>query len=138
MINRAIEKDLIPYSISKNISTIAYSPLQRGLLTGKISSNYTFKENDHRNNNKFFKHENREIILKFLEELKPIAESYNSTISQLVVNWTLKQPGITIALVGARTKEQAKENAHACNFKIKDEDLKFINEQLNDLKIDLT
>jgi len=61
----------------------------------------------------------KKIIKKFmelLEKIRLIATERNITLSQLVINWTINQPGITIALVGIRTQEQAEENAKAVKF----------------------
>ncbi len=108
---RDIEKDVIPYAIQHNKAIIAYSPLQRGLLTGKISPGYKFNEGDTRDGNVFYSHENIVRVNAFLDKLKPLAKEKNATLGQLVIRWTIEQPGITIALVGARNSRQAIENA---------------------------
>jgi aryl-alcohol dehydrogenase-like predicted oxidoreductase len=137
MVNRGIEEDLVPYCVENNISILAYSPLQRGLLTGKITNDYHFNDGDHRPNTPHFKEPNRERINNFLDEIKPIAENRNATLTQLVINWTIQQPGIASALVGARNPEQVEENILAANFMLDNEEIKTINEKLNNLKLEL-
>ena len=102
MVNRDIEKKIVPHCISKNIGILAYSPMQRGLLTGKIKPGHKFNEGDTRPATPYFKEPNLSNILNFLEKIRPIAENHNATLSQVVLNWTIRQPGITCALAGAR------------------------------------
>ena len=118
-------------------SILAYSPMQRGILTGKIKPGHKFGKGDHRINAPWFQPGNHEKIMEYLEGIKPIAEKHNATLAQLVINWTLQQPGITTALVGARTPEQARDNAGALDFELSSEDLDFINTRLGSLTLDL-
>jgi len=135
MVKRDIEKDVVPYCIENKKSILAYSPLQRGLLTGKIKPGYRFGENDTREGSKFYKDENVNRVNALLNELSPLAEIKNATIGQLVIAWTIQQPGITIALVGARNANQAVQNAKAIDIKLADEEIKFINSKLAALKL---
>ncbi|MCS7004117.1 MAG: aldo/keto reductase [Cytophagales bacterium] len=135
MVERTIEKYTVPYCIQHNISVLAYSPLQRGLLTGKIGMDYSFSEGDHRPHTKFFKPHNRSKILEFLELLRPFARKYQATISQIVLNWTLQQPGITCLLVGARNPQQVEENAQSLSFQLSSEEVIFIRNELEKLVI---
>ncbi|MBN2348847.1 MAG: aldo/keto reductase [Bacteroidales bacterium] len=135
MVNRDIEKDVVPYCIENNIGILAYSPLQRGLLTGKITNDYKFNPGDNRPQTPHFKGENLKMINVFLDKLRPMAADKKATLSQLVIRWTLLQPGITVALVGARNPEQVKENAGAAHITITNEELQFINTELKKLKL---
>lgn len=130
MVNRAVEEKTVPYCIKHNKSVLAYSPLERGLLTGKITSDYKFQEGDHRATNKYFTAESIEKTNSFLDKLKPMAAEKNATLSQLVLRWTIEHPGITIALVGARNAAQAIQNAKAIEVKLTKEDIKFIDSYL--------
>lgn len=136
MVYRKIEKDIIPHCLEENIGILAYSPLQRGLLTGKITSDYEFKGDDHRADNKFFKEPNRSRTNAFLEEIKPIAEEHGVTLAQLVINWTVQREGITAALVGARNEKQAEENAKALDFVLSEEEIQKINSEIQRVEID--
>jgi aryl-alcohol dehydrogenase-like predicted oxidoreductase len=137
MVNRGIEKDVVPYAIENHQSILAYSPLQRGLLTGKITENYDFKPGDHRASTPHFKKENIAKVNQFLNEINPIAKEKGATLAQLVIAWTVRQPAITCALVGARNAQQAEENAKAAHIQLNDDEIRHINEQLAQLYLDL-
>ena len=130
MVNRGIERDVLPYCRKNNIGIIVYSPLQRGLLTGKFSPDHQFKPGDHRADQPHFRPEFIKLVDKFLDQLRPIAHLHNATLSQLVINWTIQQPGITVALVGARNAEQARENAGASDVKLSSQEVENINSLL--------
>jgi len=135
MVNRGIETDVVPYCLEHGNGILAYSPLQRGLLTGKITDDYEFKKGDHRPNTSFFKQPNLERINAMLDKIKPIAEQHGATLAQLVINWTVRQPGITVALVGARNAKQALQNADALNFELSDEEIAEIAAHLEELEL---
>lgn len=130
MVNRGVEKETVPYCIENNKAVLAYSPMERGLLTGKMTADYQFEEGDHRQGNKFFSPESIEKTNAFLAKIKPLADEKNATLSQLVLRWTVERPGITIALVGARNEKQAVQNAGAINVKLNAEEIQFINTEL--------
>lgn len=133
MVKRSIEKDIVPYCLNQGLGILAYSPLQRGLLTGKMKPGHTFEPNDSRIGQVWYKDENLKLINAFLKKLEPLAEAKKATIGQLVIRWTLDQPGITVALVGARNREQAVENAGAAQFLLSSEELQFITNELQKL-----
>lgn len=135
MVKRDIEQDLVPYYLENEVGILAYSPLQRGLLTGKIQPDHAFAEGDHRPTTSFFKPENIRRTNAVLEKLKPLAADKNATLSQLVIQWTLHQPGITCALVGARNAQQAEQNAAAAQLILTESDVAFINSQLETMEL---
>jgi aryl-alcohol dehydrogenase-like predicted oxidoreductase len=137
MVLRDIEEELVPYCIENHIGILAYSPLQRGLLTGKITPEYHFNEGDHRPNTPHFKPQNINKVNAFLEQIKPIADGYNATLAQLVLHWTVRQPGITSALAGARNARQIEENAGAMDFSLREDEINTINGLLDNLALEL-
>ncbi|SHE97635.1 Predicted oxidoreductase [Fodinibius roseus] len=137
MLQRDIEEDVVPYCIEHGKGILAYSPLQRGLLTGKMEPGQDFSEGDHRADNPYFSDENIRRTNAFLEKIYPIAEAHDATLAQLTIRWTIQQPGITIALVGARNEEQATQNAKAADIKLSDEEIATINSELDELELDL-
>ncbi len=137
MVKRDIEKDVVPYVLANNQSILAYSPLERGLLTGKLKPEHKFGEGDHRAGVPFFRVENIRRTNAFLEKIRPLADEKNASLGQLVIRWTVEQPGITIALVGARNAEQAIQNAKALEIKLTSEEVGFITGELNKLKLEL-
>jgi myo-inositol catabolism protein IolS len=122
---RKIEKDAIPYCLEHKISVLAYSPMAQGLLTGKFSPNHQFEPDDHRSANVLFQGQNFERANQALEQLKPIALKHNCTLAQLALAWLIAQPQ-TNAIAGARTVEQAQDNAKAANVNLSTEDLQEI------------
>lgn len=92
MVERRIEEDVVPYCVQTGKGILAYSPLQRGLLTGKITNEYVFAADDHRPNTLPFKPENRRKVNAMLDQLRPMAEKHQATLAQLVINWTIQQP----------------------------------------------
>jgi len=137
MLKRDIEKELVPHVLSNNQSILAYSPLERGILTGKLKPGHQFSEGDHRAGLPYYKDENIIRTNSFLEKIRPLANDKNATLAQLVIRWTLEQPGITIALVGARNANQAIQNAKALSLKLSKEEISFITEELNKLQLNL-
>ncbi|WP_432713082.1 aldo/keto reductase [Pedobacter sp.] len=135
MVNRGIEAEVVPYCLEHGKSIIAYSPLERGLLTGKMKPGHQFAVGDHRQTLSYFKEENLKRTNEFLQRVKYIADDKQLTIGQLVILWTLRQPGITITLVGARNKDQAVQNAKAIDSQLSDEEIKVITGFLNQLEL---
>jgi aryl-alcohol dehydrogenase-like predicted oxidoreductase len=130
MVNRAVEEETVPYCIQHNKAVLAYSPLERGLLTGKMHTGQKFAEGDHRAHFRFFTDEWITRTNAFLEKLKPMAAEKNATLAQLVIRWTIERPGITIALVGARNAAQALQNAAAIRVQLTKEEIAFIDSNL--------
>jgi len=135
MVNRKIEEAVIPYCIANKKAILAYSPMERGLLTGKITPGHHFAEGDHRSANKSFLPENIVRVNRFLEMIKPVAEAKNVSLGQLVLKWTIEKPGITVALAGARNAVQARQNAKAAAIRLTTEEMHFINLQMEELGI---
>jgi aryl-alcohol dehydrogenase-like predicted oxidoreductase len=135
MVKRDIEADVIPYCLQNNKGILAYSPMERGLLTGKMKAGQEFGEGDHRAGLKFFKDENIQRTNDFLAKIKPIADEKNATLGQLVIRWTINRPGITVALVGARNAEQATQNAKAIDVQLSTEEMDMITGELNKLEL---
>lgn len=135
MVKRDIENETVPYCIEHDKAILAYSPLERGLLTGKMKPGYKFGQDDHRSSLYFFKDENLKRVDAFLEKIKPMADDKQATIGQLVLRWTVEQPGITIALVGARNAKQALQNAAAMDITLSPEEIDQITDELNKLEL---
>jgi len=137
MVRRDIEREIVPWCLENNVGILAYSPLQRGLLTGKITPDYSFSEGDSRPATPYFTPGNIRLVNQFLTEIKPIADRYNVTLGQLVTAWTIAQPGITVALVGARNREQVEENAAAMELVLSPDEISEIINKLDQLKLEV-
>ncbi len=116
LIQRKIEPEILPFCRENGIGVIVYSPLERGLLAGTVGPDRVFPEGDHRATHRFFTVVNRERVLQSLKRVRPIAERHGVSLAQVAINWTIQEPGVTAALVGARTAEQARHNAEAMRF----------------------
>jgi len=135
LINRTIEKDIVPQALLKGMSIIPYSPLQRGLLTGKIKPGHKFNEGDTRKANRFYKLENIESVNAMLQTIKPIAAAHGATLAQVVINWTTRQPAMDCVLVGARDEAQVLDNVKALSFTLSDDELKVMRESAEKIKL---
>jgi aryl-alcohol dehydrogenase-like predicted oxidoreductase len=113
MVTRAIESTLLPIAAESGISTLSYSSLALGLLSGTVGPEREFSGDDQRVGNPRFSLANRAKVARLMEAIGPVAESHAATKAQIVIAWTLQQPGITYALCGARNPQQARENARA-------------------------
>lgn len=129
MLRRDIEQDQLPFCAENNISVLAYSPLDNGLLTGKIGPEREFGEGDIRKDNPRFSPDNRRKIAAMIAAFGPVLEAHDITPAQLAVAWTLHRPGLTHALCGARNPAQAIENAGAGDVLLDDNELALIDRQ---------
>ncbi len=126
MLYRNIEEDILPFCIQHQISTLAYSPIEQGLLTGKVTMDRQFDPNEWRSNenwNPWFKPENRKKVLDMLASWSDLTEKYSCSLAQLTIAWTVGQKGVTHALCGARTQEQALDNAKAGEIELETADM---------------
>ncbi len=123
LIHRDIEKDVIPQAIEKGMHVLPYSPLQRGLLTGKIKPGHTFTGHDTREGSKYYSDENIRKANQMLDQVRPIAEKYGATLAQVVINWTTRQDGMGSVLVGGRNPDQVRDNAGALDFELTREEV---------------
>jgi methylglyoxal reductase len=129
VLDRKLERNgQLAHCRENGIAVFAYSPLEQGLLTGKVSAEREFPEGDMRRGSGRFSVENRRRILALLEEVRPIADRHGLTCGQLTIAWTVAQPGLTHALVGARNPDQARENAGAGDAELTAEELALIEE----------
>jgi len=121
MLDRAIEAELLPYCIEHTISTLVYSPLEQGLLTGKIGMDYELTETEARNYIPWYKPANRRRVLDMLDGWQGLCGDLGCSPAQLVIAWTLAQPGVTFALCGARKVEHVEDNAAAGDLTLTDD-----------------
>jgi len=133
MLQREIEEEVMPYCRKNGITIIAWSPLAQGALTGKYNVENVPRDRI-RSGNEVFKPENMKQIERLLKILKEIAQKRKKTVAQVSLNWVISHEGV-IAIPGAKTPEQAEENAGAAGWKLSDEELKLIENEL--LKIDI-
>ncbi|MBN2138318.1 MAG: aldo/keto reductase [Sedimentisphaerales bacterium] len=128
MLHRKCEDELLGYCDENNIGVVAYSPMQRGLLTGKFSSERLARldPGDHRKKHRDFREPDFTATLEMVEKLKPIAERHRRTCAQLAISWVLRRKEVTAAIVGARRPGQIEETAPAADWKLADEEIQKI------------
>jgi len=137
MVCRGIEADILPYCREHGVGVVVYSPLQLGLLSGKLTMDRRFPDSDQRAKSPYFRPDNRRKVIAFMERLRPLAEAHHATAAQLVIHWTIHRPGITSALVGARNPEQAEENAAAADLRLTEDETRQLDELVDGLKLEL-
>jgi len=130
MLDRGIEKQLLPLAREEGVAALAYSPLALGLLSGKMKPGQRFNGDDLRRNNPRFTDANLRRVGALLAEVAPVAAAHKATLAQTVIAWTLAQPGITFALCGARNPQQALENAAAGELRLTSEELAVLDEAI--------
>lgn len=128
MIGRGIEATLLPVCARNGVSVLSYSSLALGLLSGRMGPERRFDGDDQRRDNPRFSIANREKVAALMRTIAPLTEAHRATPAQVVIAWTLCQPGITFALCGARNAAQARENAAAGRIRLSQDDITTINE----------
>jgi methylglyoxal reductase len=128
MMKRDIERTLLPICARHGVSTLSYSSLALGLLSGQVGPDRVFEGDDQRRDNPRFSIANRQKVARLMREIEPIASAHNASNAQVVIAWTIQQPGITFALCGARNPNQARENAEAARLRLSPEEIRTISE----------
>lgn len=130
MLQRDIEKKTIPWCVENNISTAVYWPLMKGLLAGKLPADGKLPAGDNRLKYPMYQGAEWERNQAFVTRLRSIAEEAGKTVAQLVINWTMRQPGITTVLCGAKRAWQIEETAGAMGWELTREQLGKIDQAL--------
>ena len=132
MLRPEVEKEILPYCAENDIGVIVYSPMQKGLLTGKVDKEWveSLPQDDHRKNDEMFKDPGLSINLEVVAGLQHIAERAGRTVPQLAIAWTLRRPEVTAAIVGARRPGQIEETAQAAEWKLSQQELEEIDRLL--------
>lgn len=131
MLQREIEKELVPWCRLRHISVCVYWPLMKGLLAGRLPRDHQFDDADGRKKYPMFQGEEWQRNQDFMDDLKRIACEAGCAVSQLVIAWTIQQPGITVALCGARRAWQIAETAQAASVVLSDSTLQQIDAALS-------
>jgi aryl-alcohol dehydrogenase-like predicted oxidoreductase len=121
MLQRDIEQRTIPWCRANDVAVMAYWPLMKGLLAGKLPRDGTLDARDSRRNYPMYQGAEWQKNQDFLDSLRRAASLTGHTVAQLVINWTIHQPGITAALCGAKRPAQIQETAGAMTWTLTDE-----------------
>jgi aryl-alcohol dehydrogenase-like predicted oxidoreductase len=123
MILRQIEHDVLPWCQKHGVAVLVYWPLMKGMLAGKIARDQVFGTNDSRHKYPMFQGEERRKNHDLIDRLRAIAEPAGHTVAELVLNWTVHQPGITSLLCGAKRPDQIRELAGGSGWQLNSEQL---------------
>lgn len=124
MLNRYIEKEVIPFGIENGIAQVVFSPLAQGILTGKYKPGAEIPKNsraaDPTSNMYILGNLKDEILIK-VQKLDDLAKEMGISLSQLALAWTLRFDNVASAIIGASKTSQLKENVKASGIKLSDE-----------------
>jgi aryl-alcohol dehydrogenase-like predicted oxidoreductase len=123
LFRREIEDELLPYSREHNIGVLVYGPLAHGLLTGTLTENTTFASDDWRSKSAVFTGESYRHNLAAVRELEKFAAECGMTVSQLAIAWTLANPAVHVAIVGARQANHVQDSLAAADISLSNADL---------------
>jgi aryl-alcohol dehydrogenase-like predicted oxidoreductase len=125
MLHREVEEELLPYCAKHGLGVLAYSPIQRGLLTGKFSHERlaALAPDDHRRRSPDFQEPHFSATLALVGQLKKIAERNGRTCAELAIAWILRRKEVTAAIVGARRPGQVEETAAGGDWRLSKKDI---------------
>jgi len=119
LFERGIEQEgLLRFCRDHRIGALIYGPLCRGLLSGKYRGDETFGSGDIRAMDPKFQGDRLRAYAACVDRLRPIAQRHRKTVGQLAIRWCLDQPGVTVALCGARRPGQIEENAGGAGWRL--------------------
>lgn len=110
------------WTIDQQIAVLAWSPLERGVLTGKFGLNYQPKSPFERRESRWFRPQQQKGVIKLLSGWQDLVQKYDCSLTQLVLAWTMARPGITSVLVGARKIMHLQENVISADIQLSAED----------------
>jgi aryl-alcohol dehydrogenase-like predicted oxidoreductase len=123
LFRRGIEDEILPYCRNNDVGVLVYSPLGSGLLTGTLTPESTFESDDWRAQSSAFQGETLRRNLAVVERLAEFAEERGITVGQLAIAWTLAQPGVHVAIVGARSPRNIENSLAAADVDLSSDDL---------------
>ncbi|PTL80391.1 aldo/keto reductase [Vitiosangium sp. GDMCC 1.1324] len=128
LVRRGIEKELLPWCHQQGVGVIVYSPLQSGLLSGRMSREriQALAPSDWRRGAVDFQEPALSRNLQFVEQLRPIASRHGHSVAEVAIAWTLRDPAVTGAIVGARTPQQIDGVVGASELHLTERDLQDI------------
>jgi aryl-alcohol dehydrogenase-like predicted oxidoreductase len=134
MLHREVETELLGYCAQHHIGVVVYSPMQRGLLTGRFSHERlaALAPDDHRRRMPEFQDPQFSATLEMVEGLRKIAQRHGRPVAQLAISWVLRRPEVTAAIVGARRPEQIAETAGASDWTLNKEAIEEIEKLLGE------
>lgn len=132
ILRRQIEGDQLSFCKAENIGVLVYSPMQSGLLTGKMTRERiaAMPPDDHRQRTPHFQEPALSRNLRLVEVMRGIGARHGRTPADVAIAWTLRLPQVTAAIAGMRSAEQAREIAAAAGFRLTDGEIAELEEFL--------
>ncbi|WP_396447242.1 aldo/keto reductase family protein [Actinomadura sp.] len=139
MLWRVIEAEVVPLCEREGIGQIVWSPIAQGVLTGKYKPGQPLPEGSRATDDKggadMIKRYLNDDLLTRVQNLKPIADELGLSMAQLAIAWTLQNPNVSAAIVGASRPEQVVDNVKAAGVKLEADVLKRVDDVLGDVVI---
>lgn len=132
LFRRDIKETILPYTAEHDIGVLVYGPIAHGLLSGRMTESTTFDADDWRSKSPDFTGETFRRNLAVVERLKGVARERDISLPQLAVAWTLANPAVHVAIVGARRPSHLEGTALAADIKLSEADLQEIDAILTD------
>jgi aryl-alcohol dehydrogenase-like predicted oxidoreductase len=127
LFRRDIESELLPYARERDIGVLIYGPLAHGLLTGALDENTEFATDDWRSGAPFFKGEGYRRNVAAVRELQRFASGeLGTSVGRLAIAWTLANPAVQVAIVGARSRKHIEDSLAAAELSLSEADLEQI------------
>jgi aryl-alcohol dehydrogenase-like predicted oxidoreductase len=125
LVERAVDRDVLPFTHSEGIGVIVYSPMGSGLLTGAMTRERiaSLPDDDWRKHDARFQEPALSDHLATVERLQAVAERHDTTAGAIAIAWTLQNPGVDGAIVGFRRPEQVDPLMPAANLELTPEDV---------------
>ncbi len=128
--SREPENEILDTCEKLKIAFIAYSPLGRGFLTGKIKQHSDLKTEDYRNSSPRFQGDNLKENLRIVEIIEQIATERKCTPAQLALAWVLAKKDFIIPIAGTKRRKYLEENIIACQLALTTEEIKKLDEAI--------
>ena len=124
IVNRDAEVELLPFCEKYGVGVVPYSPLARGVLSGKylVGQEPPKGSRAARKDRRILQTELREESYEVARQLKPLADAHDKTLTQFALAWVLANPLITSAIIGPRTMEQLEDNLGCLDCTLSAED----------------
>jgi aryl-alcohol dehydrogenase-like predicted oxidoreductase len=123
LFRRQVEEDVLPYAAANDVGVLVYGPLAHGLLGGAMDAETTFPDDDWRSSSPVFQGDEFRRNLAVVEGLARLARDRGATVGQLAIAWTLANPAVDVAIVGARRREHLEESVGAIGVELDAVDL---------------
>ena len=132
LFRRDIEQSILPFAQEHGIGVLVYGPMAHGLLSGRMTETTSFAPDDWRSKNEMFAGDAFRRNLGIVRRLEAFASERGMTVAQLAIAWTLANPAVDVAIVGARNPEQIRQTAPAADIQLSPQDLARIDQIVRD------